>query len=112
MAFQIADDLMDFTGDSASAGKPVGHDLRQGLLTLPAIFFFHEHPEDPDVAAFQSGKREPDRLDRLVEKIGRIGSRRTLAQTRVRIYRRAVASLASFPVGSHRSALEALALIV
>jgi geranylgeranyl pyrophosphate synthase len=112
MAFQIADDLMDFSGDSALAGKPVGHDLRQGLLTLPAIFFFHDHPADPDVTAFLAGQREPERLDRMVEKIGAseaVDRSRRRARDHVR---RAVAALASFPAGSHRSALEALALSI
>lgn len=109
MAFQIADDLMDFTSDSASTGKPVGWDLRQGLLTLPAIFFFHEHPEDPDVTAFQSGKREPIRLDRLVEKIAGSEAIERSRKRACEYIDRAVASLAPFPMGSHRSALEALA---
>lgn len=109
MAFQIADDLMDFSGDSVGAGKPVGHDLRQGLLTLPAIFFFHDHPKDPDVSDFQSGKRDPERLDRLVDKIGR-SEAVDLSRQRARDHvGRAVAALASFPAGIHRNALETLA---
>ncbi len=39
MAFQIVDDILDFTGDEATLGKPAGSDLRQGTLTLP--FFYH-----------------------------------------------------------------------
>lgn len=38
MAFQITDDLLDFTGSEAVFGKPVGSDLRQGIITLPVYF--------------------------------------------------------------------------
>lgn len=39
LAFQIADDVLDFTGDEATLGKPAGSDLRQGTITLPVILF-------------------------------------------------------------------------
>ena len=37
-AFQIVDDILDYTQDQATTGKPVGNDLRQGLVTLPLIY--------------------------------------------------------------------------
>jgi geranylgeranyl pyrophosphate synthase len=47
MAFQITDDILDFTGDEAKLGKPIGSDLRQGLITLPSQFFFDDYPDHP-----------------------------------------------------------------
>lgn len=37
MAFQIADDLLDYTGSEAVTGKPSGHDLRERKVTLPLV---------------------------------------------------------------------------
>ena len=37
MAFQLVDDLLDFTADKTALGKPIGGDLREGKMTLPAI---------------------------------------------------------------------------
>ena len=38
MAFQLVDDILDFTSRAAVLGKPVGNDLREGKVTLPLIY--------------------------------------------------------------------------
>ena len=44
--FQLVDDLLDFTGESAALGKPIGGDLREGKITLPIIHLLrHGGPE-------------------------------------------------------------------
>ena len=40
MAFQIVDDLLDFTGEEQVLGKPVGGDVREGKMTLPLIHLY------------------------------------------------------------------------
>jgi geranylgeranyl pyrophosphate synthase len=44
MAFQVVDDILDFTGDEAELGKPIGSDLMQGTLTLPALLLMERDP--------------------------------------------------------------------
>lgn len=46
MAFQMADDLLDYTEDSLALGKTVGADLKEGKLTLPVIFALHAAPAE------------------------------------------------------------------
>ncbi|HHW35945.1 MAG TPA: heptaprenyl diphosphate synthase component II [Bacillales bacterium] len=38
MAFQITDDILDFTGTEKELGKPAGSDLQQGNITLPVLY--------------------------------------------------------------------------
>lgn len=46
IAFQMADDLLDYTADSAVLGKMVGADLREGKLTLPVIHALKNAPDE------------------------------------------------------------------
>lgn len=43
MAFQITDDVLDMTAEQHKLGKPIGGDLRQGIITIPAIFALKKH---------------------------------------------------------------------
>lgn len=46
MAFQVVDDVLDFTGNEVELGKLPGSDLSQGVLTLPTIIFLERYPND------------------------------------------------------------------
>ena len=46
IAFQIIDDILDYTEDQETIGKPAGNDLRQGMVTLPLIYALQEQPRN------------------------------------------------------------------
>jgi len=50
MAFQVTDDILDFVASEEVLGKPVGSDIRQGVITLPAIYALH-HGQERDKLA-------------------------------------------------------------
>ena len=50
IAFQLVDDLLDFTGDAEAVGKPIGSDLREGKVTLPLIHLLRARRRRPAAA--------------------------------------------------------------
>lgn len=72
MAFQIVDDILDFTGDEAEMGKPVGSDLMQGTLTLPSLLLMERFPGDNPVQRY-FGKPGKGRLHQAIEMIRDLG---------------------------------------
>jgi geranylgeranyl pyrophosphate synthase len=70
MAFQIVDDILDFVGDEAEMGKPVGSDLLEGTVTLPGLLFLERYPRDNPIKKFFTARR--DRHARLQEALDAI----------------------------------------
>ena len=105
MAFQIVDDILDFTGDQTAVGKPLGSDLLQGLVTLPAIYYAEENPEDPDVVLLtEGGWGNQDRMERLVNSIRQSNAIRKSMQEAEAFIDRALGKLTPFHAGIERGA--------
>ncbi|MBV6394850.1 MAG: Heptaprenyl diphosphate synthase component 2 [Anaerolineales bacterium] len=113
MAFQIVDDLLDFTGDQSTVGKPLGSDLLQGLVTLPAIYYAEANPDHPDVRSLAAGGwGDHERMERLVQSIRNSDSiHRAMREAEGHI-QSAVDCLVTFDNTEERSALEELARYV
>ena len=63
MAFQLVDDMLDFTAREQTLGKPVGGDLREGKITLPLIYVLERaSPEERRLVEIVLEERTYDRV--------------------------------------------------
>jgi geranylgeranyl pyrophosphate synthase len=106
LAFQIVDDVLDFTSDDATLGKPAGNDLRQGTITLPAILLAEQLPSDSPILHYLLTGSEHDEVVRAVVQSEALDA----ALETARAYaQRAVDSLYLFPDSEAKEAMVQLA---
>lgn len=60
LAYQVKDDLLDFTGVAQTVGKPTKHDLRDGVITLPVIHTLTVHPRRDELGALIKSRSDYD----------------------------------------------------
>ncbi|MDO8615390.1 MAG: polyprenyl synthetase family protein [Dehalococcoidia bacterium] len=108
MAFQIVDDILDFTGDEEHMGKPVGSDLMQGTLTLPSFLLLERQPKSNPVQRYFA-RPTRERLAQAVEAVRSSGILDESAAIARDFSRRAVAALSVLPDLNDRQTLADLA---
>ena len=69
IAFQIVDDVLDFSGDPELIGKPIGSDLKSGTLTLPSILYMQQKPDDNPIKRAFEGQRKNSNLNKAISDI-------------------------------------------
>lgn len=112
MAFQILDDVLDFTGEQATVGKPVASDLRQGLITLPAIYFLEANPDHNDMQAVIQGRSNDGHIERIIPAIRASGAiEQSLEEARQYVLR-GTKYLVDKPDNRARRALEDIAFYI
>ncbi|GAA6061647.1 hypothetical protein JCM10212_002524 [Sporobolomyces blumeae] len=108
IAFQLIDDMLDFTATAAELGKPGGGaDLKLGLATAPALYAWEEFPELGEM--IERKFAQPDDVDRARQLILRSsGATRTyaLAESHSRL---AIEALHELPESEARDGLEKIA---
>jgi octaprenyl-diphosphate synthase len=112
VAFQVVDDLLDYTAEESALGKPVGGDLREGKVTLPIIYLRERGGEEAGRLIRSVVSERAVSKEQWRQIIALLREHRTpdLAYAKATEYAgRAKASLEIFPPSRERDALTALA---
>lgn len=108
MAFQLVDDILDFTSTEKILGKPAGNDLREGKVTLPMIYALEDATAEERQAietVIQDGSYERVPLMRILQMLesrGAIAKAYERAQT---FTEKSRAIISSFPACAAQRAL-------
>ena len=111
IAFQIMDDVLDYSGTSASIGKPAGNDFRQGLITLPLIYAIEQAGDGRATWVEEMLRSDQPADEQVNEVVAWVKTGPALEQARelARHYgMRAHALLSEFPASPERAVLEEL----
>jgi geranylgeranyl pyrophosphate synthase len=107
MAFQIVDDVLDYSGDQAIVGKPVGGDLKQGLITLPMLYFIDSNPQNDGVKELLQGNciEKDETIESLIHSIiGSSAIEQSLNEAE-QFAKRALDLIADLPASPHKDEL-------
>lgn len=113
MAFQVMDDILDFTADEATLGKPVGSDLREGIVTLPVLIYAEMSPASPALRRLWEYRADgANRLAAVDEVVAAVRASDAIATARAearQMAARAESALADLPASPARDILADLA---
>jgi octaprenyl-diphosphate synthase len=108
-AFQLIDDMLDYSDSSAAIGKNIGDDLAEGKPTLPLIYAMrHGAPQEASIireAILQGGRENIGAITKTIESTGAIAYTTALAKLESE---RAIAALEAIPESPYKEALISL----
>src|SRR6478735_3131561 len=108
MAFQLVDDLLDFTGEEDALGKPVGGDLREGKMTLPVIHLLASGDARAEILIRKIVNERSATMDEWRELRNLLAQHRSIEyarRTASDFVETAKAALGIFPASAERDAL-------
>lgn len=106
IAFQITDDVLDYTADEKVLGKPTGSDIRQGIITLPAIFALRYSPDREEIRRLlDSRSLSQMQAERCIELVNNSGGIEYSLNVAARYVNKAKRQLESFPDSMAKQAM-------
>jgi len=105
-AFQLIDDVLDYSGNAAAIGKNVGDDLREGKPTLPLIYLMeHGSAEQRELVRSCIENGDEQHFDQILAAITSSGALDYTRQEAQKAARRAADAVASLPDSKYKDSL-------
>ncbi len=105
-AFQLVDDVLDYSGDAAAIGKNVGDDLREGKPTLPLIYLMENgSPEQRELVRACIENGDEKHFDDVLAAITTSGALDYTKREAEKAAQRAIASIAALPDSQFKDSL-------
>jgi heptaprenyl diphosphate synthase len=111
MAFQITDDILDFTSTKEKLGKPAGEDLIQGNITLPVLFALRDQSLNREIRKV-NGKADPEAFQEIVERIKAAGAVEEAQKVAELYVRKALQALDDLPDNETKPLLREMVLFI
>ncbi len=111
LAFQLVDDLLDFTSSEEKLGKPIGNDLREGKVTLPLIYLLREcSPQEAQKVSLVLEERgfRSVRFSEILELVERYRALQAAREKAQQFAELAKNCLENFPDSPYKDALRSL----
>jgi len=111
MAFQLIDDVLDFTSSEEVLGKPIGNDVREGKMTLPLIYLLQRcTPEEARKVSrvLEEGGFEPAQFAEILDLIDHYGTLQAAREKAQDFSDKARSFLEGFPHSPYKEALHSL----
>jgi octaprenyl-diphosphate synthase len=108
LAFQLVDDVLDFTSNETTLGKPVGSDLKEGKLTLPLIYLMRDgEPRHRELVrdALHSSNPDAESRNTVIQLVRDYGTADRVLEKAHDYGRKAKACLENLPSSQARDAL-------
>jgi octaprenyl-diphosphate synthase len=109
MAFQLIDDVLDYSAHQATLGKAVGDDFREGKITLPIILAFRHGDEEARVfwrRTLEDLEQKKGDFKRAVQMMENAGALKATVDRAREYGQRALDALSIFPDDEHKQALQ------
>ncbi|MEM9807006.1 MAG: polyprenyl synthetase family protein, partial [Cyanobacteria bacterium P01_D01_bin.56] len=105
MAFQVIDDILDYTTSTATLGKEQGNDIQEGKMTLPLIYFLETASTEQQQQIRNAIENPTQEVDTIIEWVNQSDALQRCQQVAKNYQKQACQALQTLPASAIKQTL-------